>query len=484
MQRLSSHIRYLIYLFVLLLLAWLIWSTLGPSSGKKQAESSNTSSATNLPESIAIESGLSCAEAVSPANAFFAYEQVRTELNNEKSVEDIEYIDCFIDLADTPNDPIIALQEFTRSAFNSDVFYSYLKSQFDRSTVKNKETGEPEGIRAWNAYAFGAAALVAFDKTGERLFLELYIEYFEQLFELRDTILGKHDDFHDKKMNSWGSNNIDERKWISHVTIFSVVMLPATEFARRINENSELSEFSDFADQVVNYFNAAYSEFDSDQKPIPESDEFWYWRPLEEKFEATNHLHLQGQVLLNMYAMTGDDTHRERIEDIIQVFERGVEVDDQGLAAWNYHPYFQVKHAMKSPNAREKSEPTWKAGNTVPFLYQAHSDGFKIDPVVLNAVTKTIVEHVLADNNYAITFHPDNGLSDPARNQMWLFERHKSKTPSIVRYLAASSENRLVPELIRETVSTRQDLFPGGWFKSIVSARGYAFFLDSTVEAR
>lgn len=140
---------------------------------------------------------------------------------------------------------------------------------------------------------------------------------------------------------------------------------------------------------------------------------------------------------MNIYAMTGELTYRNKKEDIIEVCEQGVQVDDKGLAAWNYHPYFQVKSAMDNPNAREFSEPTWKADLTVPFLYQANSDGFEIDPIVFNAMTKTIIENVLTENKYAITSHPKNGLSNPTRKQMWLFDRYKLKTATIARFLPA-----------------------------------------------
>ncbi len=480
----SSKGKYLFPPLALLAFAVLIWSFTELGTDKGSTELPEATLPTAFPERGSFQVGLSCAEAVDGLNGFFAYEHVRRQLKNGQPVADIEYIDCFLEPDEIPIDPELALQEFTRTAFNSNVLYSYLRKNYGNAFVTNKDTGQPQGIAAWNAFPFGAAAVVAFDKTGERRFLELYIQYFEQILNFRDVKLGNFDDHHDKLMNSWGSNNLSrkkwytsKRKWVSHVTLFSVIVLPATDFARRIKSDPELVEYTEFADKVVEHFDSAYKEFDQDNVKIPGSNGTWYWRPLQSKYEATNHLHLQGQALLNMYAMTGDMAYRDKIKNIIKVFEQGVQVDDNGLAAWNYHPYFQVKSAMDNPNAREFSEPTWKAGLTVPFIYQAKADGFEIDPTIFNAVTKTIIEHVLAENNYAITFHPKNGLSNPTRKQMWLFDRYKSKTATIARFLPASADDKIVSDLILETVSTRQDLFPKGWFERPDSAVGYAFFL-------
>lgn len=204
----SSKVKYLFLPLVLLAFAALIWSFAELGSGKGSAEFPKSKLAATFPEHGSFQVGLSCAEAVDGLNGLFAYEHVRRQLKSRQPVTDIEYIDCFLEPDEIPIDPEHALQKFTRNAFHSDVLYSYLRKNYGNAFVTNKDTGQPKGITAWQAFPFGAAAVVAFDKTGEQRFLEQYIQYFKQILNFRDVKLGNFDDHHNKLMNSWGSNNL------------------------------------------------------------------------------------------------------------------------------------------------------------------------------------------------------------------------------------------------------------------------------------
>lgn len=424
------------------------------------------------------QSGLSCSQATDEKNAFQTYQFVRSQLKSGHKVEQIEYLECFLDKSTCPEDPKAALQVFEKTVFQPNVLYSYLAQELDQ-TLKTDEASRAQGKGgpAWRYMPLGQAALRAYDHTGEDRFLELYVSSFERLMAIRDNQLGLFDDFHKKQMNSWGNDNLNRRRWVSHVTHFSVIMLPATAIARRIKEHSGLEKHLDYANRVIEYFEQAYPEFDTDYVQVSGTEERWFWRPLKGKFEATNHLHLQGQVLLNVYAITGKEQYRERITAILDIFSKGAKIDANGMARWRYDPYFQVEAALSAHNSVEEAEFVWKAGLTIPFLYQAHADGFAVDPALLRGVTKSIVDHVLANGGFATNIHPYKTIVYSRKQQAKTHARYVKETEKITRFLAAAPESAAIPKMIFDTVTGRPDLFRGGWFRSPDMALGYSFYL-------
>ncbi len=431
------------------------------------------------PADSKVDTGLECSDATNEANAYAAYVSVRNALAKGQPIETIEYASCFLAGAGAgaSHDPQAALVQFTGGIFDSNVLLGYLQMSFEASLSKAVETGQ---VSHWRSSSLGTAALEAYDRTHDKRFIDLFVSYFDRLLELRDSEFGFYDDFHQKVMQSWGERYDADGDWVSHVTIFSVTMLPATIAARRIRAEPELAQYSEFADKVVQAFENGYHEFDDDLRPVPDSQGFWYWRPLENEFEATNHVHMQGEALLNMFALTGDPIFRDRINDFIRFFETGAKIDENGYVYWNYHPYFQVPKAMKDHNATELSEFVWKAGNTIGFLYHAESDGFKVSQALLEGMTRTISDHVLADNGYALNFYAQGGEERSKSEVKDLEERLHQKASTITRYLVAAAKAPKIREQVREIVATRQDLLGGGWFDNPDAAVGYAYFLDGS----
>ena len=289
------------------------------------------------------------------------------------------------------------------------------------------DQGNPhKGATPWAASYLGQSALAGFISTNETRFLDLYISFFDRLMMLRDSELGFQDDYHGQVMASWGSTNLDKKadrkpKWIAHVTHLSVIMLPATGFAREIKSNPELAAYLPWADKVLDFFDLAYRQFDIDLRPVEGTNEQWYWRPLLDKFEATNHLHAQGQALLNAYAATGNPLYKSRIEQIIRVFEKGATYHADGSLSWKYSPYFQVDSALDDVNDWLYSEFARKGAVTVPFLFQAEQDGLLNDPKLMGALTLSVRDYITGDGTYKVHTHPFNSEGDTVMKPAWIW---------------------------------------------------------------
>jgi len=365
--------------------------------------------------------------------------------------------------------------KFHSPCFNSNVLYGYLEKKYEEIILQDIELGGARvGGLAWVSFHHSAASVTAYQKTGEKRFIEQYIRFYDKLMERRDSEVGIEDDHHDRTMNSWGSAYFGEDEWVAIITHFAVIMKPATELALLIKTDPALAKYTTFSDEVLAYFKPAYLEYDVDLKLEDESGEKWYWRPKDEKFEATNHLHLLGQTLLNMYELTGEEFYEERIRMIIRVFEKGVLIDDIGFVTWNYHPYFQIEEAMSDYNARHYSEKVWKAGLTIPFLYEADAAGFAIDQKIVDATTKTIRDHVLANNNFSSNFHPNGSVAIENDSH----GKKSKQQKAIVLFLPAAVKDSTISDLILSTVANRQDLYSEGWLTNRM-VRGYAYFLNS-----
>ena len=293
---------------------------------------------------------------------------------------------------------------------------------------------------------------------------------------IRDSVLGFHDDYHDRIMDAWGSANLgrnagDPSLWVAHVTHFSLIMLPATGFARQIREDPRLAAYDHYADEIVSFFNTAYRQFDVDLKPAEGTDEVWYWRPLVDKFEATNHMHLQGQALLNMYALTGDEFYADRVRWIIRVFEKGTKIDDNGMIAWNYFPYFQVADAMAIQTPAEIRNSSGKPGSRCPSSTRRNMRASRSTrrswrrPPGPSATmsSPTTISRSLS--------HPDDSRSISERDKK---TENDNPTSSIIGFLSAAVDDPAIETQITNIIATRHDLYPDGWLGTGEMALGYA----------
>ncbi|MCB1358110.1 MAG: hypothetical protein KDK53_17020 [Maritimibacter sp.] len=419
-------------------------------------------------------------------NAYQSYEKVRQSIAKGANPRRIPELDRFIpDYNGKTNEEL--MQILLGTVFDPDVLYDFLDGKFKSlvETTANQGT-KRTGQLSWGAGFNGRAAQMAYERTGQTRFIELYIKFFNEMLAFRDDALGLYDHYHDRIMTSWGvdgesvTTNAGYGIWCSHVTHYSVLMEPATGIARLIHERPELSAYKDFADRIVADFNQGYREFDMDIRHIPGTEEIWYWRPTKFQYEATNHLHLQGEALLNMYAITKDQVYADRIASLLRTFEKSARIDNKGFAAWDYHPYFAQSGSAN--NRRQKSEFIWKASFTVPFVYAANQQGFPVDRTLIDAMTKTIRDHVLANNDYAGNLHPRGSkpFLQRLRNPV---SAEGSKALSIVGFLAASVEDPSITDQLRTIVATRRDIFPSGWLRpaerkpSVKGPLGYAFMM-------
>lgn len=395
-------------------------------------------------------------------------------LAGENASEISDYSRFVTEAAPYPRDGT-ALKHFIRTAFQSDVLYGYLAVEFEKNLQKSIESGM---ALHWGTGPLGEAALIAFRRTGEVRYLELYKQFFDRFMMLRDTQLGYHDDYHEMIMDSWGAYNLGKNAgrpglWVSHITHFSVCILPATGFARDILSNPALASYQNWATSVMAFFEHSYRQFDTDYREVAGVPERWYWRPLLDKYEATNHMHLLGQALLNVYAVTEKDLYADRVRSFLRIFQEGLTLHDDGLASWNYSPYFQVANEKNGHISRQYAEYTWKGEITVPFLYEAKTDGFEIKQSMLDGVTSSIRDHILKDADYKLHVHPLNSRPIRPRDR----KKASSIECGISGYHAAASEDAAIEQQVIEVVAASPALFPTGWLTVPRLSRSYARLL-------
>ncbi len=395
--------------------------------------------------------------------------------------EDAAEIETYADIltgVDANASDVPPLEHFIRTAFHSDVLYGYLAQEMEKNLKTSIEAGMAQH---WWSGSLGEAAMIAFRQTGEVRYLALYRQFFDRFMMLRDTKLGYHDDFHGKTMDSWGAYNLGKNAgkpglWVAHVTHFTVCMFPATGFARDVLSTPTLTDYHDWATSALAYVEQAYKQFDADYRDVDGVSEKWYWRPLLDKYEATNHMHLLGQALINLYAATKNELYAERIRSFIRIFEGGVTLHDNGMASWNYSPYFQVANEKNGHISRQFSEYTWKGEITVPFLYEAKAAGFEIRPEVLQGVTSSIRDHILKDADYKLHVHPQ--ASRP------LDPRDRKKASfiecGISGFHAAAAEDARIEQQVIDVVAASPDLFPTGWMSHPRLTRSYARLLPAS----
>lgn len=360
-----------------------------------------------------------------------------------------------------------AYRHLLATSFEVDIFYDYLATELQRIRVRARGDEAARGaILAWPGGYATEAAMLAFRRTGDTRLLDSFVRYFDEVLALRDSELGLMDAFHGRAVAAWGDGRVAPGSWVAHVTTAARICYPATEFARLTLRDERLAGYHEKAHEYADAAEHAMEEFEGDFRAVPGHGHWYYYRPTTSRWEPVNHAHQVGNVLLNLYALTGKQQYQHRISEIAAVFTRSVVFDRGGTPYWRYFPYFEPT------KRKEKAELIWKACETVPFVYRAGESGYIEKPLV-EAVARSFGTHVVrgGDLNRSIdprTFQP------VAADDRWV-----ARVDGIVGWLEfASVQPEVFDRVLDVLTAHRRDYSRGGWFRSGNLARGYAYGLN------
>jgi hypothetical protein len=430
------------------------------------------------PEAVA-----SCNQVLAADAVYHHYRAAVRGLAEGDEPERIAGLRCFLDEdAVSQLDARQAYQRLVSQTFNSDILYGALVHELNNNLAQDHRLGlKRDAGLAWPGAYLSEAALVAYRNTGQQRFLDLFVDYFDVVLQRRDDRLGRFDSEHQRVMKAWGSVNIGKTRWISHVTHNARIVYPATEFARLVRRDPVLDRFRSKAEAYVAASLETLDAFEADLVEVPDQSGLrWYRRPLENNFEATNHLHVVGTAWLNLALLTGDPRYRRHVEQLIDVFLQGVRSEPNGLVSWNYFPVFAKQEKSSYPNGQEYSEPVWKAVLTTPFLLRASRQGYSVSPGLMKGIGRTFnTLTVQGDQLWRNLARRQSRFVDPRRDQ-----RKMGMVKNVMALVEFGEIEPALPVKMAILVSSRPDLFRFGWLSSPPGLLAYAYYLKPASFAR
>jgi hypothetical protein len=438
------------------------WLAMWETADRETAQPPSVAAAVNAPAA--------CAEFLAPGRAFTNYEIVRKKLAaGAVDQEILDKVACLIEDDATGFSSEQLYNRLLTMGFMPNVFYDFLT--YDMSNTISQAQKNPVRRSRWLAWQGSYAAegaLMAYRRTGDARFLQLFSDYFEQVLKLRDSQLGLTDQVHGRVMPAWGDGDEIEGKWIAHVTQAARITFPGTEFARIVRSDPALARFAPMADRYVAAAVEAMAAFEEDYRPIPGEGLSYFIRPGKNREEPINHAHQVGRVYLNLYELTGNEEYLRKSKEILAVFVKSIRYGQDNKIVWSYFAYF----SKEKENIQEISEDTWKASLTAPFIYMAHERGLGVSQQLVASMADTFLANVLANNELGRDLGGETKVAKGDERRVQAF--------GFVSWLDYSPLRPEIATRTREIVATRRDLFPKGWFDSANLARGYAFFLPQT----
>lgn len=364
-----------------------------------------------------------------------------------------------------------------KNIFKKNILYQALSLGLEKEIIFDKNIGIlRDGALAWRFTYLLEATVLAFTKTKDTKFLDLFVEYMDKVINLRDDNLGRFDTYHGRVMKAWGSINLNkkDKKWVSHITHNARIIYPATEFSLIVKENNSLKTYLNKANEYIEIAEEVLNEFDNDFKKVKNYPEYkWYIRPIKNKYEATNHLHIISKPWINLYKLTEKEIYKNNVQSIIDIFIKGTKNEPDDLISWNYIPFFAIEEEkFLSKNATYYSEPYWKAGLTSTLILKAKNNGYKIPENLISSISKTFEE--------IISLEIENDLNKIKEDHLFFMgNEQRINDKSFLHFLKFDSIDNQISRDIATIVSNRSDLFPYGFLSNALSIYSYINFLDN-----
>jgi hypothetical protein len=359
-----------------------------------------------------------------------------------------------------------AYATFIRLPGNKDVLYDYLVDRMRGIVDKSvKFPKRRANILAWPWAYMAQACMLGYQNSHDERFLDLFIDSFDDVLDLRDSSLEKKDTFHNKVMRAWGSGSHIQGEWICHTTSTGRITFPAAMFVNAVNRDKKL--FAKYKRKATQYFAAVrYAIEDQmvDYRMVSSDKEGYFLRAGYGTVEPLNHAHAFGSTVAVLYELTGEKQYFDIASSLASFFLNRVRKENNGSYSWSYNP--DIEYSDQDP-----PEPYWKAGITTQFAHVAYHAGIVFNVTDMESMAKTFTLNIFQGNNKYNRHISQNNIELIDPNEKLI----KGKIRLLTNWIHFGHFDSKVIEITCDAVSYRTDIFKKGWFSSFSNSIAYAY---------
>lgn len=200
---------------------------------------------------------------------------------------------------------------------------------------------EQPGVYAWGEAHLLWAFLLQYEATAETRYLDVFVERFHTMLNLRDDRYGRYDVLRQRFMPAWGSLRFSHGRYTCWLVHAAMLCYPAARFCRLVSEQPALAcrYLSDFT-----AFLTAIKETVAAYEPLwregPLSAEGYYLEPAmpDDGHLPLNQQNAMGRVMLEMEKLSGCEGYRERVAKLARSLSHRMWLERDGACQWAYRP--------------------------------------------------------------------------------------------------------------------------------------------------
>lgn len=351
--------------------------------------------------------------------------------------------------------------EFIKLPANSDVLASFMRSRIDyMRPALTSGKGYQADYLSWGWSNIARASALAYKRTGERRFLDMYLETVPWAFSNLDSTRA---DDHSGKIADDGWSLIENGVAKREVTTAGRITAPIIEMAIITKEDLQISQtekakIQEYAQKSIDILRPYLKH------QIVKGEIRYHLFPWTGEHEAINHMAAFAESCAFVYKLTGDNEFREYAKGFLEYFKSVVAVDESGAFSWPYQVLPKDQY----------DELFWKGAVTVPAIINMHASGVYITDREATGIANSFDNYVIGKfyainaNMSADEFHVTGYNSYHLGHSIGL---------GFPQFIFLEEWRPGTKDKVLTAIASRTDLFPTGFFIHDSDAVPYAYML-------
>lgn len=347
------------------------------------------------------------------------------------------------------------------------ILKSYLKKAVREKTITAISASLSGGNEelAWGLAYDLQASVVAYQRTGDVLYLDLFEEGFEAALSVRDDRIKRYDEVRNQTMPGWGTKAYSEgeNKWITWDALTGMLLFPAAQYSGEVLKRPQLILRHRKAVRYLAAARQGVGAFESWWREDPIIDEGYYFDPFYMDIAPLNHMNLLGLTHVALCSYFEIDNSCKKARLLARFMTNRYQFKADGSCSWNYWV-----GALKTENISSVREDIDHAFLNMEFAVYALRTDVAFSPESVKCIADGFADHVINTGT-------DWGANIDGSGKMVAERKHYG----MPLFILLEQFRPGIVVRIDAFIKANPKAYPLGWLSYCAGPKAFAYLLPS-----